>query len=937
MMRLCSMLSMGDKIQNISVHELHTLLAQDTLVVTANQRLSRRITHEYAAYRRAQGDSCWPTAQVLPWSAWLLKLWDEALFTAADDVSARVVLSPQQTRLLWEQVIRRSPLDKGVLNIQSTAAGVAKAWTLLQAWDMPLPELADYPNEDAAAFRLWAQSFQQMCDQQGWVDSARLPDQLIAVLDNPDAQDSRIIPKRIVLIGFDEVTPQQTRWLKTLEAHDCVCDSRQFSPLDSSPARIRCHDTEDEFARAANWVREKLQHDPHSSIAVVVPDLQSQRDRIERIFADVLHPEQLLPGNGPDINGPGENGSHRQNQRCFNISLGRGLAQQPMIRAALNILRLAQGRIDAHALGSLLRSPYLSESEASGRAQLDVLLRERGDYEVWLVDLLAMIRSTARADEQDRQTVLTPLLLQRLEQLFDQHQAIKGKLFHHDWAQRFTSWLQIMGWPNQPSQPGQRGLNSDEHQQLQAWQTLLDDFSSLGLITQTVSARTALTQLNQLASVQLFQARAPWRPVQILGLLEAGGQRFDYLWVCGMDDESWPAPARPNPWLPLQQQRKYGLPHAEAERELQYARSVTQQLSQAAPHVIFSTAYWEGDRQRQPSPLISHFPGLEADQLPPANTHLLRDTLYKTGELEAQTDNQAPALPAGNTPGGSGVIAAQAACPFQAYGRHRLGASALEEVSLAPDARQRGLLLHQAMQALWARMEGSEALHAKSEAELRTLIESAVAPLVEAASRLKPRTYTPRFIAVEKRVLGTLILEWLQVELARESFTVVAREHHATVALAGLEFKVYLDRVDHTHSGQPIILDYKTGQVSPSGWQDERPDAPQLPLYTLALDSAPAAVAFAQIRPGQMRFVGSGRKGASLPGVKAQSADEWQEQLLTWKEALTAIAAEFRTGVAQVAPKSPARTCRYCDLTPLCRIHEAQNANASPDEGLVND
>ncbi|MEZ5393002.1 MAG: hypothetical protein R2724_09040 [Bryobacterales bacterium] len=67
-----------------------------------------------------------------------------------------------------------------------------------------------------------------------------------------------------------------------------------------------------------------------------------------------------------------------------------------------------------------------------------------------------------------------------------------------------------------------------------------------------------------------------------MDLLESAGAEAEHLWAMGMDDESWPAPARPNPFLPIKLQRERGLPHASAEVELAFARVETQRLLEEA-------------------------------------------------------------------------------------------------------------------------------------------------------------------------------------------------------------------------------------------------------------------------------------------------------------------------------------------------------------------
>ena len=50
----------------------------------------------------------------------------------------------------------------------------------------------------------------------------------------------------------------------------------------------------------------------------------------------------------------------------------------------------------------------------------------------------------------------------------------------------------------------------------------------------------------------------------------------------------------------------------------------------------------------------------------------------------------------------------------------------------------------------------------------------------------------------------------------------------------------------------------------------------------------------------------------------------------TPEHVLENLAAEFRAGTAQVNPKHPGKTCNYCELKPVCRIHEM---NALHDDG----
>src|ERR1019366_5722903 len=90
----------------------------------------------------------------------------------------------------------------------------------------------------------------------------------------------------------------------------------------------------------------------------------------------------------------------------------------------------------------------------------------------------------------------------------------------------------------------------------------------------------------------------------------------------------------------------------------------------------------------------------------------------------------------------------------------------------------------------------------------------------------------------------------------------------------------------------------------------ERPDEPQLPLYLVAAEPAAAAVAFAQVKAGDMKFAALARDGDLLPGVKAFAESfyrdrygSWQQVVDAWRADLARIAAGFAGGDARVDPK----------------------------------
>ncbi|HEX7952428.1 MAG TPA: PD-(D/E)XK nuclease family protein, partial [Burkholderiales bacterium] len=117
---------------------------------------------------------------------------------------------------------------------------------------------------------------------------------------------------------------------------------------------------------------------------------------------------------------------------------------------------------------------------------------------------------------------------------------------------------------------------------------------------------------------------------------------------------------------------------------------------------------------------------------------------------------------------------------------------------------------------------------------------------------------------------------------------------------------------------------------TPNQWVGERPDDPQLPLYVVNAKEDIAAVAFARLKTGGMRYMGFSERGDLIPDVKP--AQDWDALVRGWKKEIETLGAGFASGDARVDPKKQLATCRYCDLQTLCRVYERVNALAESEE-----
>lgn len=657
-------------------------------------------------------------------------------------------------------------------------------------------------------------------------------------------------PGPVIFAGFDELTPQQQDLL------DAVRGSMYASTTyaTSTPRACAFRDTNDEMAHAAAWARRRLEANPEARIGVVVPNIGAMRSKLERAF------EEVLPG-------------------AFHISLGPALRDRPMVHAALLLLELAKGAVEMERMGMILRSPYWkgAEAERSRRALVDVALRKQGQSPV----PSDAVPSLAKALGGYENEVQSP----------------------SEWGRTFSRLLRQAGWP------GDRALNSEEFQAREAWNKLLSAFATLDAVIARLDLHGAWERLNSLAANTEFAVEDQGEPVQIAGLFEASGLRFDHLWVLGLHDEEMPPPAQPNPFLPLGMQRDRGLPHSSAQRELEFNRQLLARLWASAPEVVFSYPQWEGDQARSPSPLIQVGTAAPEPQVP-----RWMDMIRASAAWETIEDRLAPPLPVGTEQrGGTRVLQDMAACPFKAFARNRLGARELENADLGLNAREKGTGVHKVLELIWAEIKTHANLLALDESQLQELIAANIdkAPL---ADRLG--------VHLERRRLQRLLTEWFEIEKSRPPFRVLEREEERTVTIGNLQVSTRIDRVDELPDGRRIIIDYKTSDVKGSAWSGERLAEPQVPLYCISTAEPIAGAAFAQIRAGGVLLKGVSQN-SELGRIKPMDVPPiaLPELMEDWRAALNQLGSRFRTGIADVDPKEKS-TCDYCRVTALCRIHD---------------
>ena len=142
---------------------------------------------------------------MIGWDDWLKSLSADIMWSGySGPRQQRAVLSPFQEQVLWEEILRQAS-DAPLADLGGAARSARQAWGLVQAWRLPDPGSAPFADADATAFSGWMRRYYSRCNELALIDHARLADSVAPALRAGAIE----IPAAMLLVGFDELTPQQ--------------------------------------------------------------------------------------------------------------------------------------------------------------------------------------------------------------------------------------------------------------------------------------------------------------------------------------------------------------------------------------------------------------------------------------------------------------------------------------------------------------------------------------------------------------------------------------------------------------------------------------------------------------------------------------------------------------------------------------------------------
>ena len=850
----------------------HTVLAPNTELAAALFDAVER------AYRDADRD-VWPTPRVRDFGGWLREWHVRRQLT---DATLPRVLSDIDERELWRAVIDSSDVGRDLVEPTGAARAARRARRAVHEYGIPLRAIADHASvsEESRVFLDWNRQFSERCRQLDCIGSDELLGQ------------TRAPAEPISWIESPLWRPMARQWLQR--------HGRMLAPPGRAPrtaGRLNAASPAAELAAIADWALENLRASERFRAWVCIPDLNLRRAEVVDALDAALAPQRFTL-------------SESSGEALYAVAGGTPLAEFAPVRAALEILAASVGAVPFERFSTLLRAPELQSSaaQAGAAALLDLQLRKQGPSEADLPTWLALAERVAAAHS------IGSSALQRLQGALRALEDLRGDHPISRWAAAWIRAIESGPWALR------HRWSSVEYQAAERFRELLGQLATADSLFGAHSRRSAQSILRRAAHDTAFQVQTGVPPIWVSGQLIDPWLNYDGLWVGGCSDQKWPPQVMPIPLIPVRLQREFGVIAAAPESQLQFALELQNRWAARAAQCVFSYADPGDGRSAAPSPLLPDTVAASSPALPRPHWRAL---LRAQPDLERLTDEIAPPFRSGERTRGVATLRAQSRCAFRGFAETRLRCERLERPVPGFNDRERGELIHHALEHIWSVLRESSALLALSpDAQARLLDDGVGRSLAKVCLVRDPG---PRWRQRERERMASVLRKWLDVERQREPFEVEQLELGRQAARhAGLEFSVRIDRVDRLADGARVLIDYKTG-VATADWRGERPDNPQLPIYALLRPQALVAVAYGRVNAGECSFIAETERPTIFKPNGRKSPLEGMPTLAAlidvWSQRIENIAADFAAGRAAVAPTLHA--CKSCRLHGLCRVPAA--------------
>jgi RecB family exonuclease len=880
-------------------------LSTDSLYITSTARLARSLRHRFRNARIDEGYRGWETLQSTDLNAWLSRAWAESW---PEEMPAPDILRIHLWKELTDSVPPPAPLDKdlGLYRLLDENYGIMKRHRIDPLNGPPSTPLVEWRRQIC-------RSFETALHDRNLFHPSELPDMVCRKI----AEKAITCPGSVSLIGFESPAPVEMDLFSLLEKK---CDVRHIKDSRNRAKHIEAvalPSPEQEVIYLVHRLIEDAGVLPLHRIGVVVPDLHSYAERIERCLNDVMG--ENLPTNA----------------QWFNITLGRPVSELPLIKAALIPLRFFLADESRELFLTLILSPYYGYWKQCRQetARADLTWRELSVRS----GLENLLLSLGKNDPALREKILAgnprdimPFLHLR------PYEKKKGSF----WIKSLEEMWSRLQFP----------VVSDERDNiaLRHLREIMDDLRKY-LSEVNMDGGEFLSWIINIAANKKTQTGASeYAGIQIMGIIESRGLDFDKAYVLDMNDRSLPRPVRPLPLLDASE--RGSVQGGNPESQYEFAEKAFQNIMCLSQDITLMRAEQEDSEPLSPSPFwpagaLQESINIWNEQRPTwLRANWLRSAHAGSRNVPVnRNDNDSSMKDSLLNPEkipevlSTGRIETAITCPFMFFADTILKIKPLEEIEPGISPLERGKRLHRVLASFTQKIR-------ETNCDLEKDRERAFGLLCDSADEVLRHVIADPLWKVERRRwLGEhgLLISWLDEELKHwhDGWRCIAEEidfKDLTNETWPFSLRGRIDRIDYRESGDIICWDYKTGNMPASAEILSRFTASQLPVYLLALrenrveEIKEYSVADRTFKAGYIQL-------KSPKDIKISSIDGIESSLDEWKEVISRIGKILKSGDMTAHPypvsdiKRKYAVCEKCRFLTIC-LRGLQPGTSTMDE-----
>ncbi|MXZ43646.1 MAG: hypothetical protein F4Z01_01505 [Gammaproteobacteria bacterium] len=831
------------------------------IVVTHTARQAYELKYSWMHKNVLDGVRAFPSPEIYSFDEWLQRVYED-LVRIGIPHAQRFLITHSSLRLAFQLCAPESDYVKHV-------AATTRAWRTYVEWNLQRvgPDLE--VTENGRLFRTWVRKFQNFQKRQKIITLADLPALITLALN-----DSAWCPKEVTFFGLEEVSPARQELIYQLREHGCNVSEIQPPLLESKRHRtIKFETSSRERSTLVTWIRAQLSTlGSNRRIGVIVPDLATGaprlRSQFEASFFDCYSVDRVV-----------------------NIGLGFPLRDTRLCKDVVQFLDWTTRDLGYEEILQLGRSPFL-RNLAIPDAFSDTY-PERMYFREYVVR------------EKDEATI--PALRSILRLCSGKKQAL------HEWVNRVIAILETAGWSLYKDAETQRAQA--------AFMLLFSELTKLSPLLGSITWTRAVDLIRNELRAQTLTVDIRNTPVQVFSREEATGLVFDALWVTGTSEEQWPPKVDLNPMIPISVQRKARVPRVTQAQILNWAKKMSEDWARMAPNAVFSFVDEEKDNADfflESSRLLAPHKKVEVATLLEHPEVAERDHPWGSQARESLLLQYSPErgtkLPEDTTWIRTSTIRDQSRCPFRAWAIHRLNLPDRISPHRLPNVLDRGTDVHELTEKLLKT--------AQNRAQIDQLGSEDIAEAVNQVLKKRRRRLPAGFIDRERERLTKLAHRWIEFEVSRDDFKVVALEKKFSTKIAGLDLSLRVDRIDTTEELSCLIIDYKTGTASPNSWLPPRLNEPQMPLYSVVVPDTDG-LAYQKIpATGKITMTGfadTQDQRRKLKTVPDTLGTDFSDAKAKWKHVIEATVEQYKNGDARVDPINVKTVCQHCHLMGFCR------------------